>query len=118
MYLRRHTIRKQGKRHTYWSVVRSVRRGGKVRQETVTWLGELDADGHARASALATHFLGEQVVQGRLFEDDVPPEPVGVLLAQLRLERSRSFGDVWLGWLLWQALGLVDFCRSALSEGR
>lgn len=118
MYLRRHTIRKRGKSHTYWSVVRSVRRGGKVRQETVTYLGELDAAGHAKASALAQHFLGDQLGQTRLFDDDLPPEPVALRLDGLRLERSRSFGDVWLGWLLWKALGLDDFCRRVMPEGR
>ena len=45
MYLRHSTIRKDGKTHTYWRLVRSVRRDGKVRQETVAQLGELDAEG-------------------------------------------------------------------------
>ena len=45
MYLRHSTVRKDGKEHTYWRLVRSVRRGGKVVQETVAQLGELDAKG-------------------------------------------------------------------------
>jgi len=53
LYLR-HTIRRKGgKEHTYWQLVRSVRRGGRVRQETVAQLGELDAQGRLRAQALA-----------------------------------------------------------------
>ena len=36
----------------------------------------------------------------------------------VRVERGRSFGDVWLGWLLWQALELDKFCAAALPEGR
>ena len=48
LYLR-HTIRRKGgKEHTYWQLVRSVRRGGRVRQETVAQLGELDAQGRLR----------------------------------------------------------------------
>jgi hypothetical protein len=43
VYLRHSVVRKGGKTHTYWRLVRSVRRGGKVVQETVTQLGELDA---------------------------------------------------------------------------
>ena len=35
MYLWHSTRCKDGKTHTYWRLVRSVRRGGKVHQETV-----------------------------------------------------------------------------------
>lgn len=42
MYLRHTTRRKDGKTHVYWQLVRSVRRGYKVVQETVAQLGELD----------------------------------------------------------------------------
>jgi len=45
MYLRHTTRRKDGKTHVYWQLVRSVRRGRKVVQETVAQLGELDAEG-------------------------------------------------------------------------
>ncbi len=49
MYLRHTTRRKDGKTHVYWQLVRSVRRGRKVTQETVAQLGELDAEGaHAQ----------------------------------------------------------------------
>ncbi|MBI3937466.1 MAG: hypothetical protein HY323_10840 [Betaproteobacteria bacterium] len=51
MYLRHTTRRKDGKTHVYWQLVRSVRRGRKVVQETVAQLGELDAEGRARAAA-------------------------------------------------------------------
>ena len=53
MYLRHTTVRKDGKTHTYWRLVRSVRRNGKVYQETVAQLGELDAEGRAKATALS-----------------------------------------------------------------
>ena len=39
MYLRHTTRRKDGKVHVYWQLVRSVRRGRKVVQETVAQLG-------------------------------------------------------------------------------
>ena len=122
MYLRHTTVRKNGKAHTYWRLVRSVRHGSKMRQETVAHLGELDARGRARASALAKHFLGRKTAQLELF-DETPCEPLPVRLDQVRVERSRSFGDVWLGWVLWKALegwqkraGLGSSLRTVLEE--
>ena len=41
MYLRHTTRRKDGKVHRYWRLVRSVRVGGKVVQQTVAQLGEM-----------------------------------------------------------------------------
>ena len=53
MYLR-HTIRKKdGKVHRYWCLVRSVRVGRRVIQQTVAHLGELDEHGRVEAQALA-----------------------------------------------------------------
>jgi transposase len=117
MYLRHTTVRKSGKAHTYWRLVRSVRHGSKVRQETVAHLGELDAKGRAKASALAKHFLGRKTAQLEFF-DDAPSQPLPVRLDQVHVERSRGFGDVWLGFVLWKALGLDDFCREAFPPGR
>jgi hypothetical protein len=51
MYLRHGTIEKEGKRHTYWRLVRSVRAGRKVRQQTVATLGELNEQGRLEARA-------------------------------------------------------------------
>lgn len=118
MYLRHTTVRKNGKKHKYWSLVRSVRVGRKVRQETVAYLGELDDGGRAKASALAKHFLGPRAHQLELFEDRREIEPVRVKTNKVRVERSRSFGNVWLAWKLWQALDLDEFCRSKLPQGR
>ena len=119
MYLRHTTVRKNGKTHSYWRLVRSVRRGRRVAQETVAKLGELDGQGRARAGALALRITGREE-QYELFE--APPgqrsEPVAVRLDQIRLERARRFGDVWLGWRLWRALALDRFCEDRLVEGR
>jgi transposase len=118
MYLRHTTVRKDGKTHRYWRLVRSVRRGRKVRQETVAHLGELDARGRARAQALALRITGRDE-QYELFEDSAKrSEPVAVRLDQIRLERARRFGDVWLAWRLWDALALDRFCDEQLVKGR
>ena len=116
MYLRHTTVRKQGKTRSYWRLVRSVRRGRKVVQETVAQLGELDAHGRARARALALQIIGRDQ-QYELFEAEAS-ESVAVRLEQVRLERARGFGDVWLGWTLWRALELDRFCGEHLVEGR
>ena len=67
MYLRHTTVRKNGKTHSYWRLVRTVRRGRKVVQETVAQLGELDARGRARARSLALRITGRSE-QYELFE--------------------------------------------------
>ncbi len=119
MYLRHSTRVKDGKAHTYWRLVRSVRHGSKVRQETVAQLGELDAQGRADARALARHITGRGGDQPDLFEDPAPmPAKVEVRLDRVRLERARDFGDVWLGWTLWRALKFDEFCAEHMPEGR
>ncbi len=49
MCLRHTTRRKDGKTHVDWRLVRSVRHGRKLRQETVAQLGALDAGGFSIA---------------------------------------------------------------------
>src|SRR5262245_42993947 len=106
MYLR-HTIRKKnGKTYTYWRLVRCIRKGSKVVQETVAQLGELDAAGRANARQLARQMTGREVDQRELFEPSLEAETVPIRLDQVRLERSRSFGEVYLGWTLWRGLEL------------
>jgi len=101
-------------------LVRSVRRGRKVVQETVAQLGELDSEGCARAEKLAREMTGRasQDDQKHLFDNRQSTEPVRVKLDQVRLERSRSFGAVWLGWLLWRALKLEQVLNELIPLGR
>jgi len=118
VYLRHSVRRKDGKTHVYWRLVRSVRRDGKVVQETVAQLGELDAKGRAKAKALARQITGRGD-QCELFEDSASTEATAsVRLDRVRVERGRSFGDVWLGWRLWQALRLDELCEELLPRGR
>jgi hypothetical protein len=100
--------------------VRSVRRGRKVVQETVAQLGELDAEGRARAEALAQSIGGRgcDLSQGQLFDGKEPTGSVAVRLDHVRLERSRSFGAVWLGWFLWRALKLDEVLGALLASKR
>jgi hypothetical protein len=89
-------------------------------QETVAQLGELDAEGRARAEALAQRIVGQGIdlAQEQLFEGTEPTGSVAVPLNRVRLERSRSFGVVWLGWFLWRALKLDEVLGELLTTSR
>jgi transposase len=117
MYLRHTTVTKNGKTRTYWRLVRSVRVGNRVRQETVTQLGELDEEGRLAARSFADQLVGVERQPG-LFDQDLPTEPISLNLRGLRLERGRRFGDVWLAQRLWQAVGLDHLLESLLPPGR
>src|SRR5947209_8109442 len=117
MYLRHTTRRKDGKTHTYWRVVQSVRCGGKVVQKTVAQLGELDAEGRAQARMLARQITGREE-QVELFEEQAVAASVPVRVDRVRIERGRRSGEVWLAWTLSRALGLDALCAEHMPEGR
>ena len=116
MYLR-HTIRrKDGKVHHYWCLVRSVRVGRRVIQQTVAQLGELDERGRIEARTLARQLIGTPE-QAQLFKDGSEDLTVPVRLKGIRIERSRQFGDVYLALALWRGTGLEEQCRQLLPVG-
>jgi transposase len=119
LYLRHSTVKKDGKTHVYWRLVRSIRVGAKVVQKTVAQLGELDANGRASAKLLARRITGRESGQRDFFEAAPDPDRrVAVRLDQVRIENGRAFGHVWLGWTLWRALKLDEACASLLPRGR
>jgi transposase len=126
MFLRRFQRRKNGKPHTYWALVESYRTAKGSRQRVVSYLGELatgEQDGWAR---LGSHLDGAATPrrpQLTLFDPprrDEPrdDEPLLVKLSSIRLERTRDFGDVWLGWGLWRMLGLDALLEKRIEPGR
>jgi len=117
MYLRHTTRKKAGKVHRYWSLVRSVRVGRRVIQQTVAQLGELDERGRIEARALARHLVGTPE-EAQLFDDGCLDVAVPVRLKGIRVERSRQFGDVYLALSLWRGTGLEDLCEELLPVGR
>ncbi len=117
MYLRYTTRRKDGKTHRYWRLVRSVRIGRRVIQQTVAQLGELDTQGRLQARALARRLIGAPE-QATLFDDGSQQQSVSVRLKGVRIERSRQFGDVYLALALWRGVGLEEFCRQVLRPGK
>jgi hypothetical protein len=117
MYLR-HTIRKKdGKVHRYWRLVRSVRVGRRVIQQTVAHLGELDEQGRMEARALARRLIGVPE-EAALFNDGSQHVSVPVRLKGVRIERSHQFGDVYLALALWRGVGLEELCRRLLPMGQ
>ena len=117
MYLR-HTIRrKDGKVHRYWSLVRSVRVGRRVIQQTVAQLGELDESGRVVARGLARRLIGAPE-QAALFDDGSEHLTVPVRVKGIRLERARQFGDVYLALALWRGIGLEELCTGLLPLGK
>jgi len=117
MYLRHTTIRKSGKVHRYWRLVRSVRVGRRVIQQTVAHLGELDDEGRLKARALAQRLIGRPE-EASLFDDGIRDVAVPVRLKAIRLERSRRFGDVYLALALWRGTGLSELCDRLLASGK
>jgi hypothetical protein len=124
MFLKRYERHKNGKGHTYWALVESVRTARGSRHRVVAYLGELrrsEQNGWAKLGRKLSRRraadvpLAERPAQRLLFD---PPEPNGpseveelaeevlVRLKDVRLERLRDFGDVWLAWGLWRLLGL------------
>jgi transposase len=117
MYLRYTTRKKDGKVHRYWRLVRSVRVGRRVIQQTVAQLGELDARGRLRARALSRHLIGAPEQAG-LFDDGKRDVTVPVRVKGVRIERSRRFGDVYLALALWRGTGLAALCEKLLPAGK
>src|ERR1700687_1768050 len=117
MYLRHTTLRKNGKVHRYWRLVRSGRVGRRVIQQTVAHLGELDERGRIEARALAQHLIGAPE-RAQLFNDGSEHLTVPVRLKGIAIERSRRFGDVYLALALWRGTGLEELCERVLPVGQ
>ena len=122
MFLRRHERCKDGKDHIYWSLVETVRTPDGPRQRTLCYLGELNGSAQARWLKTIEVFNAQgESHQLKLFPSHVEPpaDDAGVArvrLDKVRLERSRRFGDCFLGVELWQRLELDRFW-AAMLEG-
>jgi hypothetical protein len=121
MFLRQNDRAKDGKTHTYWSLVESVRTPDGPRQRTICYLGELNASAEARWRKTIQIFNAQgQPEQLALFPVGTPlpgdPQVVAIRLDRVRWTRPRSFGDVWLAWTLWQRLGLDAFWAATVDS--
>jgi transposase len=122
MFLRPNHRGKDGKDHTYWSLVETVRTANGPRQKTLCYLGELNTSTHARWLKTIEVFNEDgQAQQLKLFPSDIEPpasdpQVARVLLNRVRLERTRQFGACYLGLELWRRLQLDRFFEDAVDE--
>lgn len=122
MFLRPNHRSKDGKEHTYWSLVESVRTPDGPRQRTLCNLGELNDSDHARWLRTVEVFNEQgEAQQLKLFPSyvEVPaddPQVARVLVHRVRLERTRQFGACYLGWELWKRLQLDHFFEQVLDS--
>ena len=83
-------------------------------------LGELNSSAHARWQKIVEVFNEQgEITQLKLFPSEVeaPADPnvARVLVKKVRLERTRRFGDCYLGLELWKRLGLEEFFALSTS---
>ena len=120
MFLRKLRVQKDGKEHSYWSLVETVRTADGPRQRTLCYLGELNSSAHARWQKTVEVFNEQgESTQLKLFPSEVeaPDDPnvARVLVKKVRVERTRRFGDCYLGLELWKRLGLEEFFAQHLD---
>src|SRR5437879_3331884 len=122
MFLRPNHRGKDGKEHTYWSLVESVRTPDGPRQRTLCHLGELNGSDHTRWLRTVEVFNEQgEAQQLKLFPSQVEPPPddpqvARVLVNRVRLERTRQFGACYLGLELWGRLELDRFFAQAVDD--
>jgi len=125
MFLRRYRRTKDGKTHTYYALVESMRTEAGPRQHVVAYLGELNHDQERRwqRTVVVYNRQGDDQ-QLRLFPDDehvpVPdgPDVVRIRLGSVGWTNPRAFGDVWLALWLWKFLGLDEIVDRHVPQGR
>jgi transposase len=126
VFLRSHARRKNGKRHRYFSIVENRRLPeGRSVQRQLLYLGEIN-DSQQLAWRKSLEVFDEDRREVRtlsLFPDDreLPSDAldiVAVKVHEIELRRPRSFGDCWLGCLLWEQLDLSSFWSRRLHDPR
>jgi hypothetical protein len=124
MFLKRCERRKNGKTHSYWALVESYRTARGSRHRVVAYLGELAPSETTGWAQLGRSVDGKRRTRPEPslfdpphYDDPTDDEPVLVKLRDLRLERLRGFGDVWLALGLWRLLELDVLLDRLIPEG-
>jgi transposase len=121
MFLRANHRSKDGKDHTYWSLVETVRTAEGPRQKTLCYLGELNSSAQARWLKTVEVFNEQgEAQQLKLFPSHVEPpddpQVARVVLNKVRLERTRQFGAGYVGLELWKRLELDRFFEQTVDD--
>src|ERR1700677_4355510 len=126
MFLRKTERRKNGKTHSYWSVVENKRLDdGRVVQRHALYLGEINSS-QAETWRRAIEVFDEEAQQSRslsLFAEDQGEacdsnDVIRLRLGQITLRRPRQWGACWLAGVLWRELRLDRFWAQRLPKSR
>jgi hypothetical protein len=122
MFLKRIRLTASGKRHTYWSLVKSVRTARGPRHQVVAYLGELypsEKTGWAHVARIVSHRPKPCLPLFDTAESSEPvPEKIEVRVRDAYVERTRDFGAVYLGLTLWRALKLDKLLDQVIPRNR
>src|SRR5207249_11475005 len=119
MFLRSNHRSKDGKAHTYWSLVESVRTPDGPRQRTLCHLGELNDSDQVRWLRTVEGFNEQgEAQQRKLLPSHVEPPPddpqvARVLVNRVRLARMRQIGACYLAPAPWKRLELYRLVEQA-----
>ena len=126
LFLRPHERRKDGKVHTYWSLVENRRAGdGRVVQRQVLYLGALSPIQELSWEKTAQQFdpppTQPEALNGLASERELLAKEaaaIAVHLDQFRIERPRQWGACWVAITLWHLLKLSGFWSDRLAQSR
>ena len=126
LFLRAHERRKDGKVHTYWSLVENRRcADGRVVQRHVLYLGALTAAQELSWEKTARQFdplsASGPALPGLATERELQSQEaaaIGVYLKHFRIERPRQWGACWVALKVWHLLKLSEFWRLRLPPSR
>ena len=126
IFLRGHERRKDGKTHTYWSLVENRRcADGRVVQRHVLYLGKLtpaqELSWEKTAAQLEDKPRLGQALPGLASERELQRQEaaaIAVHLQQFRIERPRQWGACWVALTVWNLLKLSEFWSSRLPPSR
>ncbi|MCH7689131.1 MAG: IS1634 family transposase [Planctomycetes bacterium] len=112
---------KEGKKRTYWALVKSIRTARGPRHEVVSYLGELQAGEKSEWANLARIVNKRPISSMPLFDTpqttEPVPETIEVRVGGARVERTRDFGNVYLALTLWRALELDQLLERIMPDG-
>ena len=126
LFLRAHERRKDGKVHTYWSLVENRRCADRrVVQRHVLYLGALTSAQELSWQKTAHQFDAQPepgpALPGLATERELQAQEaaaIAVHLKQFRIERPRQWGACWVALTIWHLLKLSEFWSSRLPPSR